>query len=86
MNAVMNPSLINHKKLKNFFDKHAVIAPILLNQGEERKQSVLVYINPVALTAELYYKPNPNYDNSSLYYYFNVFIGDISECVLGLLD
>ena len=47
---------------------------MLINKPN-RKQSVLVHIHPLTLTAELYYKPNKEYDNS-----------DISECVLSLLD
>lgn len=63
MNEVMKPLEVGRKELKGFFDKHACIAPVLINQ-ENRKQSVLVHINPITLTAELYYKPNLSFDNS----------------------
>jgi hypothetical protein len=36
MNEVMVPKKVNKKNLKGFFDKHALIAPILLNL-EDRK-------------------------------------------------
>ena len=58
----MEPENVSRKRLKNFFEQHAIIAPIVLT---ERKQSVLVHINPLTLTAELYYKPNLSYDNSN---------------------
>lgn len=49
--------------MRGFFDKNSVLAPILINQ-EDRKQAVMVHINPQKLIAELYYKPNDRFDNS----------------------
>lgn len=53
------------KKLKGFFEKNSVLAPVYINRSD-RKQAVLVHINPITLTAELYYKPNLSHDNSKL--------------------
>jgi hypothetical protein len=51
-------------EVSEFFDKHGVLAPVILNQ-DGRKQAVLVHINPLTLMAELYYRPNPILDNSN---------------------
>lgn len=45
------------RKFKSFFEKNSVLAPVLINT-DGRRQAVLVHINPITLTAELYYKPN----------------------------
>lgn len=61
-----------------------MLAPIIFNL-EQRKQAVLVHINPITLTAELFYKPNQGFDNSKNLI-VKLLIGDISEKVLNLLD
>lgn len=53
------------KQFKDFFEKNSILAPVFINK-EDRKQAVLVHINPITLTAELYYRPNLNFDNSKL--------------------
>ncbi|CDW80833.1 UNKNOWN [Stylonychia lemnae] len=73
------------KKFKGFFEKNSVLAPVFFN-SEDRKQAVLVHINPITLTAELYYKPNLQHDNSKLKIFSIIKIGDISEQVLNMLD
>lgn len=54
---------MKERDFKGFFENNSVIAPVFMN-SEERKQAVLVHINPITLFAELYYKPNLNFDNS----------------------
>ena len=46
-----------------FFEKSSIIAPVFM-KDQERRQAVLVHINPKTLTAELYNRPNEAYDNS----------------------
>ena len=53
------------RRFKGFFEKNSVIAPVFFDEAE-RKQAVLVHINPITMTAELYYRPNVNHDNSKL--------------------
>ena len=56
------------RRFKSFFEKNSVLAPVMINT-KDRKQAVLVHINPITLTAELYYKPNVNYDNSKFIFH-----------------
>jgi hypothetical protein len=63
MNEIMSNERIDKKKVKGFFDRNSVLAPILIND-KDRKQAVMVHVNPKKLTAELYYKPNDKFDNS----------------------
>jgi len=62
-----------------------VIAPVLFNNLGERQQCVLVHIAPKALTATLYFRPNSLHDNSKPHHQ-NQSVGDISECVLNMLE
>ena len=79
-----NPLPELDKQLRHFFDYNSVIAPVIFN-CKERKQSVLVHIDPQDLIATLYYRPQTNYDNGKTVSYKS-FIGVISECVLNLLE
>jgi hypothetical protein len=64
MNEIMDAQKYNKSKLKGFFGKNSILAPILINQ-EGRKQAVMVHINPISLAAELYYRPSEKHDNSN---------------------
>lgn len=66
MNEIMDADSYNKTKLKGFFSRNSILAPILINLAE-RKQVVMVHIDPVTLTAELYYRPTELYDNSNKY-------------------
>ena len=63
MTNAMGTTSAEKKKIRGFFEKHLILAPVLLNESV-RKQAVMVHINPLTLCAELYYRPNENFDNS----------------------
>ena len=50
------------KRLKGLYDHSLVIAPVVFNT-KERKQCVLVNIDPQDLVATLHYSPRSKYDN-----------------------